>query len=223
MSGSAWTKGFIFERVKTIFYILPFLALPLAAMAQSQEQRVREFELQQQVVEKQSYNALLDSAVWLSQQGKYAEADGKFRQLLRTVKSVPSDLVYHFGENSFHLGNYKQSVDWLNKYIQLKGTSGQYSAQAVERLKTAEEALMNERALQSRQAGQILSKDFNIDCGPTGKVTCPVCKGSTVIVKKGYLGDTYKTCPYCHKEGYLDCGEYNLLLKGQLHPSNANP
>lgn len=195
----------------------------LTVVAQTQEQRIREFELQREASERQAYKALLDSAILLSQQGEYLLADSKFRQLLRTTKSVPSDLVYHFGENSFYLGNFKQSVDWLNKYIQLKGTTGQYSAQAVERLKSAEEELMKERLVESKQVGQVLSQDYDIDCGPTGKVTCPVCKGSTVIIKKGYVSDTYKTCPYCHKLGYLGCEDYNLLLKGQLQPSTTKP
>lgn len=212
-----------FSKVKTIISVLFVLMFQLTVVAQSQEQKIRDFELQRQVAEKQAYNALLDSAVFLSQQGEYLLADSKFRQLLRSTKSVPSDLVYHFGENSFHLGNFKQSVDWLNKYIQLKGTTGQYSAQAIDRLKSAEEGLMKERLIESKQAGQVLSQDYNIDCGPTGKVTCPVCKGSTVIIKKGYVSDTYKTCPYCHKLGYLSCEDYNLLLKGQLQPSTTNP
>lgn len=199
------------------------LAVPFVASAQTQEQKIQEFEMQRQAAEKLAYNQLLDSAIQLSQNGEYLQADAKFRQLLRSAKSVPSDLVYYFGENSFHLNNFKQSVDWLNKYIQLKGTTGQYSAQAVETLKSAEEGLMKERLVESRQAGQVLSQDYDIDCGPTGKVTCPVCKGSTVIIKKGYVSDTYKTCPYCNKLGYLQCEDYNLLLKGQLEPSTTNP
>lgn len=209
--------------MKTIIPFLFILTFPFVVSAQTQEQKIQEFEMQRQAAEKLAYNQLLDSAIQLSQSGEYLQADAKFRQLLRSAKSVPSDLVYYFGENSFHLNNFKQSVDWLNKYIQLKGTTGQYSAQAVERLKSAEEELMKERLVESRQAGQVLSQDYDIDCGPTGKVTCPVCKGSTVIIKKGYVSDTYKTCPYCSKLGYLQCEDYNLLLKGQLEPSSTNP
>ncbi|MFZ1806511.1 MAG: hypothetical protein WAU36_04790 [Cyclobacteriaceae bacterium] len=209
--------------MKTIIPILFIVLFQFAAVAQTQEQKIREFEQQRQASETLAYNQRLDSAIQLSQSGEYLLADTQFRQLLRSSKSVPSDLVYYFGENSFHLDNFKQSVDWLNKYIQLKGTTGQYSAQAVERLKSAEEGLMKERLVESRQAGQVLSQDYDIDCGPSGKVTCPVCKGSTVIIKKGYVSDTYKTCPYCNKLGYLQCEDYNLLLKGQLEPSSTNP
>lgn len=209
--------------MKTIIPILFILVFAIPSVAQTQEQKIQEFEMQRQAAETRAYNIRLDSAIQLYQSGEYLLADTQFRQLLRSAKSVPSDLVYYFGENSFHLGNFKQSVDWLNKYIQLKGTTGQFSALAVERLKSAEEGLMKEKVVESQQARQVLSQDYDIDCGPTGKVTCPVCKGSTVIIKKGYVSDTYKTCPYCNKLGYLQCEDYNLLLKGQLEPSTTNP
>jgi hypothetical protein len=158
----------------------------------------------------------IDSAVRLSDEGQYEVADKKFRGILQTIKSVPSDLTYHFGKNSYFLGKYRQSVDWLNKYIQLKGTQGQYSEQAIDWLAKAETELLKEREKESQHAAEVLSGNYYIDCGPTGKVVCPTCKGSAVVVKKNYFGDVYKTCPACHKLGYLTCDEYNKLLKGKL-------
>lgn len=206
----------------TLFIILATFFFQIGAVAQSQEEKIRVFELQKQAELQRKLSAQLDSAVYLSENGDYQAADEKFKILLKSMKSISSDLVFHFGKNSFMLGKYKQSVDWLNKYIQLKGTAGQYSQEVVGWLKQAEAELLKERQEQSKQAAQVLSQDYNIDCGPTGKVTCPVCKGSTVIVKKGYMEDTYKTCPYCNKKGYLECSDYNLLLKGQLEPSSTN-
>lgn len=194
-----------------------------AINAQSEQEKIREFELQQNAALQRKLSAQLDSAILLSESGEYIIADEKFRILLKSMRSVSSDLVFHFGKNSLFIGRYKQSVDWLNKYIQLKGTSGQYSKEAVSWLKIAESELMKEKQMQSQQAQLVLSQDYEIDCGPTGKVTCPVCKGSTVIIKKGYMNDTYKTCPYCNKIGFLECVDFNLLLKGQLEPSTTNP
>jgi len=198
-------------------------ALQTAVVAQSQQEKIKEFELQREALDRQKLSTQLDSAILLSEIGEYQVADERFRLLLKSMKSVPSDLVYHFGKNSFHLGNYKQSVDWLNKYTQLKGTTGQYSQEAIDWQKKAEVKLMEEKKLQSEQAAQVLlSRDYDIDCGPTGKVTCPVCKGSTVVIRRGYIEDSYKTCPYCNKLGYLECSDYNLLLKGQLEPEHTN-
>lgn len=208
--------------MKSLICILLFTSIQVVGLAQTQEEKLRQFEIQNEAARQRQLSVQLDSAIYLSDIGEYLQADEKFRFLLKSMRSVSSDLVFYFGKNSYLTGKYKQSVDWLNKYVQLKGTSGQYSKEAVEWLQKAEADLLKERQSQSQMAATVLSRDYEIDCGPTGKVTCPVCKGSTVIVKKGYMNDTYRTCPYCHKMGYLECNDYNLLLKGQLEPSTTN-
>lgn len=191
----------------------------LETVAQTEKEKIQQIETQKQIDKQRKVTMLIDSAVRLSEEGHYDAADVKFKVALKNIRSVPTDLTFQFGRNSFFLGKYKQSVDWLNKYIQLKGTSGQYSEEAVEWLEKAEAELVKEREIEARQASEVLSKDFTIDCGPAGKVVCTICKGSTVVVKKGYFGDNYSTCGYCHKLGYLTCDEYNHLLKGELKPS----
>lgn len=209
---------------KPILHIFTLVLLFFAwnAMAQTQEQKVAEYELQRQAADQRRLNMMYDSALYLADAGQYELADAKFKVLLKSYKSIPSDLVFQFGKNSYFIGNYKQSVDWLNKYIQLKGTTGQYSEQAVAWLKLAEEEILKEKQIRSQEAAQVLSQDYDIDCGPTGKVTCPVCKGSTVIIKKGYIETKYSTCPYCNQLGYLNCKEYNQLLRGELQPDHTN-
>lgn len=178
-----------------------------------------ELERQKEYKQQRQINARMDSAVQLMNLEQYEAADEKFRSVLASLKSVPSDVTYHFGKNSYHLEKYKQSVDWLTKYIQLKGTTGQYSEDASLWLKRAEEALVKQRATQTVKALELLSRDFTIDCGPAGKVICPVCNGTTVVVRRDYLGEKYSTCGFCHKTGSLSCEEYNQLLRGQLKPS----
>ncbi|HEY8934162.1 MAG TPA: hypothetical protein VIM65_03045, partial [Cyclobacteriaceae bacterium] len=158
----------------------------------------------------------LDSGVLLMDYGKYQLADQKFLYVLNNIRSVPSDLTFYFGKNSLYLGKYKQSIDWLNKYIQLKGSNGQFSNDAVVLLKQAEAEYLKEQSLQIAKTEQVLSNNYDIDCGPSGKVTCPVCKGNHVIIKPGPFGETYKTCPYCSENGTLNCDEYNKLLRGEL-------
>jgi tetratricopeptide (TPR) repeat protein len=189
-----------------------------AFSAFTQDERMREY-LQQEEQRKRADNLRdLDSGVYYMDNGQYILADEKFKKVLQNVKSVPSDLTFFFGKNSFHLSQYKQSIDWLNKYIQLKGTTGQFYAEAIDWLKKAEAEYLKEKSNASQKAQQVLSENYDIDCGPTGKVSCPVCKGNHVIIKKGPFGDTYKTCPYCNEHGILTCEEYNKLLRGQLKP-----
>lgn len=202
--------------------ILTILAVSFhKGLAQSEMEKIKAMEEQRQIDKQRKITMKLDSAIRLSEEGQYLAADEKFKVVLSTIRAVPSDLTYHFGKNSFHIGKYKQSVDWLNKYIQLKGTAGQYSEQAVEWLAKAETELLREQEREALHASEVLSKDYTLDCGPTGKVLCTVCKGSTVVIKKGYFGDRYSTCAYCHKLGYLTCDEYNQLIKGTLQPDTT--
>lgn len=199
--------------------ILALFACTVNAFAQDEREKIRLLEEQKQDQKNRSVREELDSAIALTNAGMYELADEKYRYVLKNLKSIPSDLTFHFGKNSYLFKKYSQSVDWLNKYIQLKGTAGQYYEEALEWLKKAEAELLKERAVQSVEASVILSRNYDIDCGPSGKVTCPVCAGSTVVIKKTYLGEQYKTCTYCKKLGYLTCEEFNKILRGEFKPN----
>lgn len=186
--------------------------------AQSEQERANEYKEMGEQYARNQVMRVLDSGAHYMEMGEYQLADEKFRYVLNNVKGVPSDLVYFFGKNSFYLKEYKQSVDWLTKYIQLKGTNGQYSLEAADFLEEAQAGLLLEKMNSLDQKDRILSRNYDIDCGPSGKITCPVCKGSHVIIKKGAFGDEYKTCSYCDAHGILTCEEYNQLLRGELAP-----
>jgi tetratricopeptide (TPR) repeat protein len=219
------TEYFLHRPIKcTAVLLVSLLATCFSAQAQTPDKtRAQEFLQQQEQAKKAALMRELDSAVTLMDNGVYAAADKKFRHVLENMKSVPSDLTYYFGKNSFHLALYKQSIDWLNKYIQLKGTTGQFSRDAIQWKKLAEAEYMKEKSKDSRKVADVLSADYDIDCGPTGKVLCPVCKGDHVTIKKGPFGDEYKTCQYCNEQGVLTCMEFNQLIRGELKPKNPTP
>jgi len=165
----------------------------------------------------------LDLGIKQYENGNFEEADQSFRQVLESVKVLPAEICFYFGVNSFYLEKYKQSINWLNKYIALKGTSGQYFEECSEYLKKAEENYLTASASNKNEVydpGEAVDYTVmpKVDCGPSGKVICPVCKGQTVIIKRGAFGLIYKTCPYSDDHGYLTCDEYNLLLQGLLKP-----
>jgi hypothetical protein len=186
----------------------------------AQDQRTQEYLRQEEQRKRALMMRHLDSGVYYMDHSEYTLADQKFKYVMDNVKSVPSDLTFYFGKNSFYLNRFKQSIDWLNKYIQLKGTSGQYHKEAIDYLKRAETEFIKEKNIEAQKAGEVLSANYDIDCGPSGKVSCPVCKGDHVITKKAAFGDEYKTCPYCDEHGILTCEEYNQLLRGQLKAKN---
>ncbi|HEU5292414.1 MAG TPA: hypothetical protein VFU05_17325 [Cyclobacteriaceae bacterium] len=196
-----------------LLFLLTAISINLFSQSQAEEYR-----LQAEQRKRTETLRVLDSAVALMDHGEYALADKKLLYVLNNIKSIPSDLTFYFGKNSFYLEKYKQSIDWLNKYIQLKGTTGQFSKEATTLLRSAEAGLIKERAKDAEKAEQVLSSGYDIDCGPSGKVTCPVCKGTTVIIRRGYLSDEYRTCGFCDKHGFLTCAEYNQLVRGELQP-----
>ena len=199
-------------------FLIVFLFAVTTAYAQDPErEKIQQLQLQREMEKARLVRQQMDSGIYLMEQEQYVAADEKLKYALANMKSIPSDLTFFFGKNSFQIGKYKQSVDWLSKYIQLKGTTGQYSTEATEWLKKAEAALVQEHQAGSVKASQVLSQDYVIDCGPNAKVVCPVCNGSTVTIKRDVFGqEKYRTCPYCNKVGFLTCDEYNQLLKGQL-------
>lgn len=199
-----------------LFFLLYIITL--SVVAQDDRAAAQQLRAEQEQAKRAALLRTMDEAVSQMNEGLYADADEKFVYVLNNIRGVPSDLTFYFGKNSFYLNKFKQSVDWLNKYIQLKGTTGQHYAEAVDLLKKAEVEVLNERAREAAKAQEVLSQNYDIDCGPTGKVMCPVCKGTTVIVKKGAFGNEYKTCNYCDKHGLLTCEQYNQLIRGELKP-----
>jgi hypothetical protein len=208
--------------VVTNFLVLVFSFTFTFSLAQTdaEKEKIREREMQRQADRQRAIGMKLDSAVAIMNLGNYEEADLMFLDVLKSVRSVPSDLTFYFGKNSYYLGKYKQSIDWLNKYIQLKGTTGQFSQEAINIKQNSEAELLKEKEKDNRPVAEVMAQDYDIDCGPTGKVTCPVCNGTTVIIKKGYMSSTYKTCTYCSLKGVLTCEDYNKLLRGELKPSS---
>src|SRR5689334_22074186 len=120
------------------------------------QDRVEEMRLQTEQRTRTETLRVLDSAVAWMDNGQHALADKKLLYVLNNMKSIPSDVTFYFGKNSYYLENYKQSIDWLNKYIQLKGTAGQFSQEAATILRNAEAGLMKERAKNAVKAEQVL-------------------------------------------------------------------
>ncbi|MDH5396741.1 MAG: hypothetical protein OEX02_01245 [Cyclobacteriaceae bacterium] len=161
----------------------------------------------------------MDHGVNLMESGQYTQADIQFRNVLENAEVVPTDLTFHIGKNSLYLEQFKQSINWLNKYIELKGTKGQYYFEAVQLLKDAEKGFLSaERtATDSLQSDTTALQVFK-ECQEGTNVICPVCKGETVIIETSNFGTKYRPCPYSNDKGLLTCVEYNLLLQGKLVP-----
>ncbi len=155
----------------------------------------------------QGYAAMLD--------GNYEEADELFRQAMGMLDKLPSDLAYYFGRNSYHIGKHRQAINWLTKYVQLKGTSGNHYDKAKMYLDRATLAFQEQREKQNDQTVKQLTNDNYYDC-PGEIVICPACQGSGVLITPGKFGPLYQTCPISGLSGRMSCDKYNAYIRGEL-------
>lgn len=192
--------------MKRLLFIISIMALS-ASLANAQQ--------------RQDPRRYIDSAVYFMDLEQYSKADGLFMTALDRIDVLSADFCFYFGKNSFYMNKYAQSIDWLNKYLELKGSQGRFSRETLNLLELAEEGFRNNRG--STSSADVNSKFFylnTINCGEDDHITCPVCKGNDVITRKDRFGETlYQTCPYS-TNGVLTCLEFNLLIQGNLKPKN---
>ena len=147
---------------------------------------------------------------------EYYKADSILKKYIINNNKVSSDLTFLFGKNSFFLKKYKQSINWLNKYLELKGESGKYSDESIRflELSNAKNILESEKDIENVYV-QLFSYNY-IECANDRKI-CPICEGSSVIIIETEVSKIYKTCPFSDNKGFLTCDEYNMFLRGELN------
>ena len=137
----------------------------------------------------------------------------------QNMEVLPADISFYFGKNSYFMNQYKQSINWLNKYIELKGTKGRFFDECVEFLDRAEMAYKLETDNNSEKVINELTSSNEFDCKGATHFKCPVCLSEGVLLKPGKLNDIiYQTCSYCAGSGYITCEQYKLYLRGELKP-----
>ena len=152
---------------------------------------------------------------------KYLLADSILKEKILDNNRVSSELTFLFGKNSFFLEKYEQSINWLNKYLELKGESGIFSDESIKflELSNSKNLIENSRNIENVYV-ELYSYNY-IDCQNNRKV-CPICKGTSVMIIETDVSKIYKTCPFSDNKGFLTCDEYNLFLRGKLKPKTSN-
>tara|TARA_B100000886_G_scaffold178665_1_gene122443 strand:- start:1326 stop:1883 length:558 start_codon:yes stop_codon:yes gene_type:complete len=151
----------------------------------------------------------------------YDLADSILKYKILNKKNVSSDLTFLFGKNSFFLEKYDQSINWLNKYLELEGDVGEFSDESIKflELSNTRNIIQNNNNIENIFI-ELYSYNY-IQCENDRKV-CPICKGSSVIILDTDVSKIYKTCPFSDNNGFLTCDEYNLFLRGKLNPKTSN-
>ena len=152
---------------------------------------------------------------------KYFLADSILKEKILNNNRVSSELTFLFGKNSFFLEKYEQSINWLNKYLELKGESGIFSDESIKFLELSNSKNLIENSKNIENVYVELYSYNYIDCQNNRKV-CPICKGTSVMIIETDVSKIYKTCPFSDNKGFLTCDEYNLFLRGKLTPQTSN-
>ena len=152
---------------------------------------------------------------------KYLLADSILKEKILDNNRVSSELTFLFGKNSFFLEKYEQSINWLNKYLELKGESGIFSDESIKFLELSNSKNLIENSKNIENVYVELYSYNYIDCQNNRKV-CPICKGTSVMIIETDVSKIYKTCPFSDNKGFLTCDEYNLFLRGKLKPKTSN-
>ena len=152
---------------------------------------------------------------------KYFLADSILKEKILNNNRVSSELTFLFGKNSFFLEKYEQSINWLNKYLELRGESGIFSDESIKFLELSNSKNLTENSKNIENVYVELYSYNYIDCQNNRKV-CPICKGTSVMIIETDVSKIYKTCPFSDNKGFLTCDEYNLFLRGKLKPKTSN-
>ena len=152
---------------------------------------------------------------------KYHLADSILKEKILNNNRVSAQLTFLFGKNSFFLEKYEQSINWLNKYLELKGESGIFSDESIKflELSNSKNLIENSRNIENVYV-ELYSYNY-INCQNNRKL-CPICKGTSVMIIETNVSKIYKTCPFSDNKGFLTCDEYNLFLRGKLKPKTSN-
>ena len=150
---------------------------------------------------------------------KYLKADSILKTNIVGSNKVSSELTFLFGKNSFFLNKYNQSINWLNKYLELKGQRGKFSDETIKFLELSNTKLLieTEKNIENVYV-QLFSYNY-LNCENDRKI-CPICDGSSVMIIENEVSKVYKTCPFSDNKGFLSCDEYNSFLRGELKPKS---
>ena len=137
----------------------------------------------------------MKGALAAMERSDYQTANSIFRNLIDSGQPLPEEMPYYFSETLFHLGQYDNSQNFVNKYLELTGFNGQNYEYAV-RLKEK----LKEPLAQIQDCKLCDRRGYRY--GP-----CPLCDGNKQIEQ---------ACSYCKANGVVGCsrcGASGMLKK----------
>lgn len=174
--------------------------------------------LQAQTSDQPLVSQYLEQAKNLMYEGKYQDANVVFRKMLALNTTLPEDMSYLFAETLFHLKQYRNSQNFLTKYLTLTGRTGSYYDAALELQELLDVAVREVinclfcngvgfrlvACTTCNEEGSI--KKTCPNCQGLGRTKCTKCYGEGVLVSLNRLGTRqYATCDNCDGKGIHTC------------------
>jgi hypothetical protein len=126
----------------------------------------------------------MKGALAAMERNDYQTANSIFRNLIDSGLPLPEEMPYYFSETLFKLGQFDNSQNFLNKYLELTGFTGQNYEYAV-RLKEK----LKEPIAQILACEQCDRRGYRYE-------RCTVCQGNK---------QTEQDCSYCKAKGIVGC------------------
>ena len=149
---------------------------------------------------------------------EYETANSIFRDLIDSGLPLPEEMPYFFAETLYELGQYDNSANFLNKYLELSGFAGDHYKGAKElqvklegplnAIKTCQ--LCDRRGYRYKvcftcEGARQIEQDCSY-CKARGVVGCSRCSGSGMITRVNIFKIVeYFECERCDGKGRLTC------------------
>lgn len=161
---------------------------------------------------------LLSQAIGAMEREDFSKANEYFRQIIQSNSPIPPEMPYLFAETLYHLGQFDNSQNFLNKYLDLNGFKGEHYEQAKEL-----QAKLGPKMEEIKACHRCDNKGYRfMDCttcnGTThleqdcricrgnGIVGCSRCAGKGLVTKKNVFNIVeYYDCERCDGKGRLTC------------------
>jgi DnaJ-class molecular chaperone len=161
---------------------------------------------------------LMSQATSAMEAGEYEKANEFFRQIIQSNAAIPSEMPYLFAETLYQLKQYNNSLNFLNKYLDLNGFQGEHYQEAKALEKKLEEPMRQiENCSYCDKKGYLLlscttcSGEKQVEqlctlCKAQGIVGCSRCAGKGIVTKKNVFNIVeYYDCERCSGSGRLTC------------------
>ncbi|WP_240486045.1 molecular chaperone DnaJ [Anditalea andensis] len=160
----------------------------------------------------------MNTAIDAMESGQYEKANHIFREIIESKVPLPSEMPYYFAETLFRIGQYDNSANFLNKYLEINGFKGDnYDA-----AKMLEEKLIQPLSAikacsycdrkgyryltcSTCNGAKSLEQACNV-CKGKAIVGCSRCAASGMVTKKNVFNIMeYYECDRCEGKGRLTC------------------